>query len=113
MATALNLLHFGLTLEHLGGVSDLAQTCGTDGIRAAGGGRVELWALLLFASTALNYLSRHAGFCVKELGEEENKGINSEGLKEWEGMKETLGKILAVEKKKITEKTVDSTAQKT
>lgn len=42
MTTIPDLLYLGLTLEHLGGVSDLAQTCGTDGIRAAGGGHVEL-----------------------------------------------------------------------
>lgn len=86
--TTLNLLYLRLTLKHLGGVSDLVQMCGTDGIRTAGRGHVELWSLLLSASTGLDHLSRHAGLCLKELREIEKKGINSEGLKEWEGLKE-------------------------
>lgn len=59
LATTLDLLYFALTLEHLGGVSDLTQMCGTVGLRAAGGGHVE------HASTGLDHLSRHAGLCLK------------------------------------------------
>lgn len=83
--TTLNLLYLRLTLKHLGGVSDLAQMCGTDGIRTAGRGHVELWSLLLSASTGLDHLSRHAGLCLKELWKRDRE----KGNKQWrfEGMR--------------------------
>lgn len=70
---------------------------GTDGIRAAGGGHVKLWAFLFSASSGLDLLSRHVGFCLNELWDEEHKEINSEDLKSWEIMKQVFGKILAID----------------